>query len=99
VRSTPLLPIPWACYEMVFITPEGGSNRLYVVNKTAAGFEVHENRGGRSTLAFSYRIVAKPFGPTRREVANDRGKTWEVVASAASSIEFERVAIRGTRSS
>jgi hypothetical protein len=47
---------------MVFITPEGDSNGLYVVNKTAAGFEVHENRAGRSTLAFSYRIVAKPFG-------------------------------------
>jgi hypothetical protein len=47
---------------MVFITPEGDSNGLYVVNKTLAGFEVHENRAGRSTLAFSYRIVAKPFG-------------------------------------
>jgi len=47
---------------MVVITPEGDSNGLYVINKTAAGFEVHENRGGRSTLAFSYRIVAKPFG-------------------------------------
>jgi len=47
---------------MVLITPEGDSNGLYVVNKTAAGFEVHENRAGRSTLAFSYRIVAKPFG-------------------------------------
>jgi hypothetical protein len=47
---------------MVLITPEGDSNGLYVVNKTAVGFEVHENRGGRSTLAFSYRIVAKPFG-------------------------------------
>jgi hypothetical protein len=47
---------------MVFITPEGDSNGLYVVNKTAGGFEVRENKGGRSSLAFSYRIVAKPFG-------------------------------------
>jgi hypothetical protein len=47
---------------MVLITPEGDSNGLYVANKTTAGFEVHENRAGRSTLAFSYRIVAKPFG-------------------------------------
>jgi hypothetical protein len=47
---------------MVLITPEGDSNGLYVVNKSSVGFEVHENRAGRSTLAFSYRIVAKPFG-------------------------------------
>jgi hypothetical protein len=47
---------------MVFITPEGDSNGLYVVNKTSGGFEVRENKSGRSTLAFSYRIVAKPFG-------------------------------------
>jgi hypothetical protein len=47
---------------MVFITPEGDSNGLYVINKTGAGFEVRENKDGRSTLAFSYRIVAKPFG-------------------------------------
>ena len=47
---------------MVVITPEGDSNGLYVTNKTAVGFEVRENRGGRSTLGFSYRIVARPFG-------------------------------------
>jgi hypothetical protein len=47
---------------MVFITPEGDSRGVYVTAKTSAGFVVRENQGGRSTLAFSYRIVAKPYG-------------------------------------
>ncbi|HLW37828.1 MAG TPA: hypothetical protein VKR99_05315, partial [Candidatus Eremiobacteraceae bacterium] len=46
---------------LVFITPEGDSNGVYVTQKTASGFLVRENRGGHSALAFSYRIVAKPF--------------------------------------
>jgi hypothetical protein len=45
----------------VFITPEGNSRGLYVTEKTRVGFTVRENEGGRSTLAFSYRIVARPF--------------------------------------
>ena len=47
---------------LVFVTPEGDSNGTYVTGKTAAGFVVRENKGGRSTLAFQYRIVAKPLG-------------------------------------
>jgi hypothetical protein len=47
---------------LVFITPEGPSRGLYVTAKTATGFEVRENPGGQSTLAFQYRIVAKPYG-------------------------------------
>jgi len=43
----------------VFVTPEGDSNGLYVV-KGADGFVVREQHGGRSTLDFEYRIVAKP---------------------------------------
>ena len=46
---------------LVFITPEGDAN-LYVASKTRNGFEVDETHGGRSTILFSYRIVAKPFG-------------------------------------
>jgi hypothetical protein len=45
----------------VFITPEGDSRGLYVTQKSATGFAVHENQAGRSTLLFAYRIVAKPF--------------------------------------
>ena len=47
---------------LVFVTPEGDTNGLYITQKTAAGFTVRENRGGRSTVAFEYRIVAKPYG-------------------------------------
>jgi hypothetical protein len=47
---------------LVFITPEGDSHGLYVTQKSLRGFAVHENMGGHSSLAFSYRIVAKPLG-------------------------------------
>jgi hypothetical protein len=43
----------------VFLTPNGDSKGLYVIAKTAAGFEVRESGGGTSTLVFDYRIVAK----------------------------------------
>jgi hypothetical protein len=44
----------------VFVTPEGDCNGLYVTQKSPAGFAVREFRGGRTSLAFQYRIVAKP---------------------------------------
>jgi hypothetical protein len=47
---------------LVFITPEGDASTLYVTQKSTGGFTVRESHGGRSTIAFSYRIVAKPFG-------------------------------------
>ena len=48
---------------LVFITPQGQSRGwLYVAQKTGYGFAVRETQGGRSTLAFDYRIVAKPLG-------------------------------------
>jgi hypothetical protein len=46
---------------LVFVTPDGDNNGLYVTGKSAHGFIVREARGGRSTLAFDYRIVAKPI--------------------------------------
>ena len=46
---------------LVFITPEGDANTLYVTQKSPSGFAVRESHAGRSTLMFSYRIVAKPF--------------------------------------
>ena len=42
----------------VFLTPEGECRGLYISNKSATGFEVHELGGGQSNVAFSYRIVA-----------------------------------------
>ena len=52
----------------VSITPEGNSNGLFVTQKTLTGFAVRENNGGKSTLAFEYRIVAKPFGSTAKRL-------------------------------
>lgn len=47
---------------LVFVTPEGDNRGLYVVGKTMTGFDVRESQGGRSSIGFSYRIVATPFG-------------------------------------
>jgi hypothetical protein len=47
---------------LVMLTPEGDCRGLYVALRSPAGFTVRELQGGRSSIAFSYRIVAKPFG-------------------------------------
>jgi len=50
---------------MVQVTPEGMTRGvLCVTQRTPSGFIVQENMGGRSTVPFSYRLVAKPFGST-----------------------------------
>jgi hypothetical protein len=51
----------------VFLTPLGDTRGLYVSMKTASGFQVRENAGGRSRVEFDYRIVAHPF-----DAKNDR---------------------------
>jgi hypothetical protein len=51
----------------VFLTPYGDSNGLYVVDRTAKGFMVREQKDGTSNLAFSYRVVAK-----RKDIATHR---------------------------
>jgi hypothetical protein len=43
----------------VFVTPEGNCHGLYVRHKSANSFEVHELTGGKSSVAFSYRIVGR----------------------------------------
>ena len=53
----------------VFITPEGDNRGLFVTGKSTRGFSVRESQGGRSTLPFSYRIVAKPYGATQPRLA------------------------------
>ena len=47
---------------MVFLTPYGENNGLFVSSRTATSFSVREVHGGRSTLAFDYRIVAQQYG-------------------------------------
>jgi hypothetical protein len=43
----------------VFVTPEGDCHGLYVRRKGANSFEVRELTGGKSSVAFSYRIVGR----------------------------------------
>jgi hypothetical protein len=46
---------------LVLLTPEGDAP-LYVASRTATGFEVRQMGGGRTSIPFAYRIVAKPYG-------------------------------------
>jgi hypothetical protein len=62
----------------VFLTPKGDSKGLYVSNETAAGFEVHESGGGRSAIAFDYRIVARRKGYEAIRLA-DKTKQLEAI--------------------
>src|SRR5262249_45734925 len=43
----------------VFLTLEGDCRGLYVRRKSAANFEVRELMGGKSSVAFSYRVVGR----------------------------------------
>jgi hypothetical protein len=43
----------------VFVTPEGDCRGLYVRRKGGASFEIRELAGGKSSVAFSYRIVGR----------------------------------------
>jgi hypothetical protein len=43
----------------VFLTPEADCRGLYVRHKSAVSFEVRELTGGKSSIAFSYRIVGR----------------------------------------
>jgi hypothetical protein len=53
----------------VFITPDGDTRGLFVAQKTARGFTVRETQGGRSNLAFDYRIVATSQGEVGKRMA------------------------------
>jgi hypothetical protein len=55
----------------VFLTPEGECRGLYVSNKSAGGFEVHELGGGQSNVAFAYRIVALRRGYENRRLEDE----------------------------
>jgi hypothetical protein len=43
----------------VFLTPLGDSQGLYVSGKGSSSFKVREQQGGTSSVAFSYRVVAR----------------------------------------
>jgi len=68
----------------VFLTPKGECNGLYVTNETTASFEVRELHGGRSSIAFDYRIVAKRTGYEEIRLA-DKTKMIRDIAMLAAS--------------
>jgi hypothetical protein len=43
----------------VFLTPYGDSNGLYIAHMQSDGFVVREQHGGKHSLEFGYRVVAK----------------------------------------
>jgi len=53
---------------MVFVTPDGDSNGIFVARRSPTDFLVRENRHGRSTLTFQYRIVATPLDTQDRRL-------------------------------
>jgi hypothetical protein len=57
---------------LVFLTPQGDSNGLFVTEKSTTGFAVHEH-DGRSNVAFDYRIVAIPYEPQGARLATSPG--------------------------
>jgi hypothetical protein len=58
----------------VFLTPEGDCRGLYVSRKDSEAFEVREQQGGSTSVAFSYRVVAR-----RRELEGERRERFERV--------------------
>jgi hypothetical protein len=57
---------------MVFLTPGGDCNGLYLSRQDSNGFEVRELKGGTGAVPFTYRIVAK-----RKDVPGERLKKVE----------------------
>ena len=78
----------------VFLTPEGECRGLYVSNKSASAFEVHELGGGQSNVAFAYRIVALRRGYENLRLEDQT----EMVAKAKDSarLPFAKSAQRWT---
>jgi hypothetical protein len=70
---------------LVFITPEGDSNGLYVTAKTLTGFTVRESKSGHSSLAFQYRIVAHPYGSSGVRMAAMRPRAMSTVHRLSAS--------------
>ena len=63
----------------VFLTPNGDCKGLYVSQKSATSFEVHELGGGNSSVAFDYRIMAKRSGYENARLA-DVTEQYEKIA-------------------
>ena len=58
----------------VFLTPKGDCMGLYVTNETTRGFDVRELGGGRSSIEFDYRIMAKRAGSENLRLVDVTGQ-------------------------
>jgi hypothetical protein len=67
----------------VFLTAEGDSRGLYVDSKTPSGFVVHEQQGGASSVAFSYRVVARRKDVAAPRLARVAPEVMKQIAAAA----------------
>ena len=69
----------------VFLTPYGDCKGLAVTNRTATGFAVQEVQGGASSLAFSWRVMAKRKDITGERLARITPPTPVALVDAARS--------------
>jgi hypothetical protein len=82
----------------VFLTPGGDCKGLYVSQKSATSFEVHELGGGTSNIAFDYRIMAKRRGfetvrlADRTKIAAMHGPTRHPAGADAQTTDQARLA-------
>ncbi len=53
---------------LVSVTPEGQSHGLYVAERDSRGFTVRENTPAVANIAFTYHIVARPYGVADRRL-------------------------------
>lgn len=64
----------------VFVTPDGQTHGwLFVAEKYQGGFVVREAMGGRSSVAFDYRVVAKPLGAPNERLPVMRTPRFPVI--------------------
>jgi hypothetical protein len=75
----------------VFLSAEGDSDGLFISEKRSNGFVVREQHGGRSTLPFSYRVVA-----IRKDVKAPRFQVTGIpaLATATKPVKVRRPAVK-----
>ncbi len=81
---------------LVFITPQGDTNTLYVTQKTATGFVVREHDGS-ANVAFDYRIVAQPYGAKNQRLPRYDVPTIRATAEQSSLLQRVVAVSRGHR--
>jgi hypothetical protein len=77
----------------VFLSPRGDSKGLYVSRQRPDGFEIREQQGGKSTLEFTYRVVAK-----RKDIKGVRLEKVRLPKVPVDTARLERVAAERLKS-